>query len=259
MNRLLLASAAMGGALILAGPVLAADLAARPSYKAPPPVAAPVQFTWTGCHIGAHIGGGWGNKQWEDLGGDDISDNTSYATNGFLGGGQIGCDYQWGGPVVFGIEGSFAGTSIKGSGVQPFESETAAVSSKIDWLATLTGRVGFAVDHALIYVKGGGAWVREKHTTREVTAGDELEIQSQTLTSNRSGWLFGAGIEYAFLPNWSAKLEYNFMDFGTKSFLFDQLSEDPVSIKQQLHTITFGVNYRFNSGLWGKAPVVARY
>ena len=268
MKTLLLASATIGGALILTGPVLAADLGPRPAYKAPPPIAAPVRLTWTGCHIGAHVGGGWGTKQWFDNGEggvvDDLSDNTSYTVNGFLGGGQLGCDYQWGGPVVIGIEGSIAGTSIKGSGIQPFETfkdnTFNTVQSKIDWLATLTGRVGFSVDHALIYVKGGGAWVRDKHTQTETEFEDAAtDVQSQTVSSSRAGWLFGAGIEYAFLPNWSAKLEYNFMDFGDKSVFFDQLSENTVNIKQQLHTVTFGVNYRFNWGLFGKSPVVASY
>src|ERR1700674_1895471 len=174
MKRLLLASTALGG-LILAGPALAADLGPRPAYKAPPPIAAPVQFTWTGCHIGAHVGGGWGTKQWFDRGEpdvfDDISDNTSYTVNGILGGGQLGCDYQWGGPVVFGIEGSFAGTNIKGTGVTDLNTNTTGsgttVDTKLDWLATLTARVGFTADHALIYVKGGGAWVKEKHTLTE--------------------------------------------------------------------------------------------
>jgi len=257
MRKLLLAGMA-SAALLAVGSAEAADLGVRPSYKAPPPVAAPVQFTWTGCHIGAHIGGGWGTKQWEDQG-DDISDNTSYTTNGFLGGGQIGCDYQWGGPIVFGIEGSISGTDLKGTGVQPFEPEQATISTKIDWLATLTGRVGFTVDRALIYAKGGVAWAREKHTVTEFS---EDGSDAQTLATTRTGGLFGAGIEYAFLPNWSAKLEYNFMDFGHKSFLFTELAEggaSPVSVKQQLHTITFGVNYRFNWGLFGKAPDMARY
>jgi outer membrane immunogenic protein len=202
-------------------------------------------FGWTGCYIGAHVGAGWGTKQWEDTG-DDISDNTSYTTNGALGGGQIGCDYQLSSPFVVGVEGSFSGSGIKGSGVQPFEAEQASVSTKINWLATLTGRIGVTADRALIYVKGGGAWVKEKHTTTEHGVGeDEGEVFSQTLSSTRSGWLLGAGIEYAITSNWSAKVEYNYMDFGRKNFLFNELSEDPVSIRQDLHTIKVGVNYRF--------------
>jgi outer membrane immunogenic protein len=203
----------------------------------PPPVA-----SWTGCYVGGHVGSGWGNKIWEDRGGDDISDNTSYGTTGFLGGLQVGCDYQWFGRVVVGAEGSFSWTDIKGTGSLPFEPEQSTFSTKIDWLTTASGRIGFTADKALIYAKAGAAWVREKHTLTEL---DEGVIARSTVDTNRVGWLFGAGLEYLILPNWSAKIEYNYIDFGTKDVLFAGLAEDPASVKQQLHTIKFGVNYRF--------------
>jgi len=85
----------------------AADLGARPTYKAPPLVAAtPVPFSWTGFFIGGHIGGGWGKKTWIDLG-DDNSDNTSYNVSGVLGGVQAGFNYQIA-SLVAGVEGDFS-------------------------------------------------------------------------------------------------------------------------------------------------------
>jgi outer membrane immunogenic protein len=237
MKKALLGGVALV-ALALPGIAQAADLPLRraPIATAPVPV-----WTWTGCYVGGHVGSGWGNKIWEDRGGDDISDNTSYGTTGFLGGVQVGCDYQWG-VVVLGAEGSFSWTNIKGTGSLPFEPEPSTITTKIDWLTTAAGRIGFTADKALIYAKAGAAWVREKHTLTEL---DEGVAASVTIDSKRVGWLFGAGIEYMIAPNWSAKLEYNYIDFGTKDVLFTGLADDPASVKQQLHTIKFGLNYRF--------------
>ena len=211
----------------------------RLPYRAPPP---PPVASWTGCYIGGHVGSGWGTKTWEDRAGDDFSDNASYGVNGFLGGLQVGCDYQWFGPVVIGAEGSFSWSDIKGSGALPFEAEQSIFQTKIEWLTTAAGRIGFTADKALIYAKAGAAWAEEKHTLKEFEDG---ALRSVTLDSKRVGWLFGAGLEYLIVPNWSAKIEYNYIDFGTKDLLFVGLADSPASVKQQLHTIKFGVNYRF--------------
>src|SRR5215475_4922649 len=134
------------------GSVLAADLPAKaPYYKAPP-----AYSSWTGCYLGAHIGAGWGTKAWRDE--DDIT-FSSYNVNGLLGGGQVGCDYQFAHRVVIGVQGSFSGTNIKGEGPVNFSDEK-SLESKINWIGTATARVGFTADSALIYVKGGGAWLR---------------------------------------------------------------------------------------------------
>jgi outer membrane immunogenic protein len=92
--------------------------------------------------------------------------------------------------------------------------------------------------------------VRERHATVEHEESDEFIAASVRVT--RSGWLVGTGIEYAITPTWSAKIEYNYMDFGTKNVLFD-LSGDPASVKQQLHSVKFGINYRF----WGPGGAAA--
>jgi outer membrane immunogenic protein len=231
----------------------AADLPVRMPVKSPP-IIAPA-WSWTGCYIGAHAGSGWGDKYWTDRAGGDISDNVSYPTSGFLAGGQAGCDYQVD-RIVFGIEGSYSWASIRGDGVPPRELENTTFETRMSGLATLTGRLGFVADRALIYAKGGGVWARERHTVSEFELADEVRTEqlSQSITTNRFGWLFGAGIEYAITNNWSSKIEYNYMDFGDKSYLFERVSEDPVGIRQHLHTIKFGVNYRLN---WG--PVVAAF
>ncbi len=185
MKKLLLASASV--LALNLGAATAADLGPRPVYKAPPPVAAPVPFSWTGFYIGAHIGSGWGTKEWDDAkpnatacshtsppgqfcfvppgpGVGPITEglifNSSHTVNGFLGGGQIGFNYQvgwwvWGAEV----QGSFA--DLTGHGTCGFEG-LLNCSSKVDGIATFAGRLGFAVDRALIYMKGGGAWAHDK-------------------------------------------------------------------------------------------------
>jgi outer membrane immunogenic protein len=249
MKKLLL-STVSGAACVLA-PVSvasAADLPARPLLAAPAPVLIP--FTWTGCYIGGHVGGGWGTKTWSDLGGDDFSDNTSYNVNGIVGGVQGGCDYQFigpwfGVPWVVGIEGKWSWTDLKGSSALPFEAEQSVFDTRVHWIATLTGRLGLAAfDRGLIYVKGGGAWARERHTLTEFIP-EEAGTASVSVDVSRSGWTIGTGIEWAFARNWSAKLEYNFMDFGSKTVLFSPLADDPSAVDQRIHTFTVGLNYRF--------------
>jgi outer membrane immunogenic protein len=120
----------------------------------------------------------------------------------------------------------------------------------------------------MIYVKGGVAWADTDHTV------DFLGHSILTASSTRTGAMVGAGIEHAFAPNWSAKIEYNFMDFNTDNLGFGLAnggcsdtvkSESRIScdrtvnadVTQKIHLVKFGLNYRFN---WGApAPVAARY
>src|SRR5260370_31923009 len=110
----------VGGLARWAGaPARAADLGPRPAYKAPPIVAPVPLFTWTGCYIGAHIGGGWGRKDWSNVPPSDNIDFSDSRTvhddvSGILGGGQIGCDYQFAPNWVVGIEGSCSGSGSTG-------------------------------------------------------------------------------------------------------------------------------------------------
>jgi outer membrane immunogenic protein len=295
MRKMLLASASVFA--LSAGAANAADLGPRPVYKAPPPVAAPVPFSWTGFYIGGHLGSGWGTMEWDDPnkpnqtacshtsppgqicfttgpgpGPGPITQglvfNSSHTVNGFLGGGQVGFNYQvgwwvWGAE----IQGSFA--DLTGHGACGFEGFLNC-SSKVDGIATFAGRLGFAVDRALIFVKGGAGWAHDKFSvtnsgliavcTSEGCATSEV-VPGRSISSSRWGWMWGTGVEYAFLPNWSAKLEYDFLDLGTKSFFVNDVL-GTFDIKQRIHLVKFGINYHFNWGKapWaGKAPVVASY
>jgi len=223
MKRIAVLGTTALAAVMVVGAAQAADMPVKaPIYAAP--------FNWIGFYIGAHVGAGWSTKEWSEVG----IVFANYNLNGFLGGGQIGYNWQ-SGWAVFGVEADASLADIKGSFFE------GGISSKIDSLGTVTARFGGAVDHALVYVKGGGAWAHDKH-----------EIEGLSSSETIWGWTVGAGVEYAFAPNWSGKVEYNFLDFGKHTFTFEPipLQED---IRQTVHTVKFGINYRFGG------PMVARY
>jgi outer membrane immunogenic protein len=155
---------------------------------------------------------------------------------------------------VLGVEGDwdwadFEGTTPCGL-VNIFSCHT-----KVDWTADVAGRVGFTWDRALIYAKGGVAWAHSDYNTSLPLLADigSSIPNSLDFSDTRVGGLFGAGVEYAFLPNWSAKIEYDFMDFGTKTYNNTLFSSPGLvvtansSIREVISTVKFGVNYRF----WG--------
>ena len=228
------------------GAAQAADIA-RPAPPAPAPIAI---FTWTGCYIGGHVGFGWGDKTWRD----PAFSNVEFAhtkPDGALGGGQIGCDYQTG-QWVFGIEGQASWADLSASAFDTLSVDTTA-TSKIDALGTITGRIGYTWDRSLLYVKGGAAWARDKYS------GFDSLGPVYSASETRWGWTVGGGWEYSFAPNWSFKVEYNFMDFGDKDTTFTDFTgaSFPFRIDQQVQTVLVGINYRF--GNFGKSPVIARY
>jgi outer membrane immunogenic protein len=241
MRRTLLAVAS-----VLAGSILtanAADMAARPLYKAPPP--APV-FSWTGCYVGGNLGGGKTHKHFEFAADGQLFDEGTLDQGGFVGGGQLGCDYQFGSNFVVGVQGMFDGTTIKGtetffSGIDQFNEQYAV---KLHWFTTLTGRVGFlATPSLLLYGKGGAAWVNER-----IDYVPGAEVVASTGNTTRSGWVAGAGIEWMFAPQWSAFVEYNHMGFGTKNmnlnFVVDGSFDFTESVKQSVDVVVVGVNWR---------------
>jgi len=223
MKKIVLLGTAALTVFVAASAALAADI----PTKAPAPYVA-AQVNWTGFYIGAHVGAGWSTAEWREVG---IPQGT-YNLNGFLGGGQIGYNWQ-SGWAVFGVEADASWTDIKGSS-DCFTFDFCR--SKIDALGTITARFGGTVDHALIYVKGGGAWAHEKQFFANIP-------DSKT----KWGWTVGGGVEYAFAPNWSGKVEYDFL--GRTTFAFDR---EPFDIQQTVHTVKFGINYRFGGLMGGR-------
>jgi outer membrane immunogenic protein len=273
--------------LMTIAPASAADLGRRPVYKAPPPVpvAVPV-FSWTGCYIGGHVGYGWGRDRVsipnlaataevppEEVAGISVPPATA-DTRGPIGGGQVGCDYQFAPNWVIGLEGAAAAADIKGDLTRsvPFTIPgdgtvviTGTAHGKTEWLTSVTGRLGWAWDRWLIYGKGGAAWAGDRYSLDIPIFGEHDEARV-----TRTGWTVGAGIEWAFWNNWSAKVEYDFYDFGTRSVtLAGTLTGGPtllppgpvtvpgVDINERISTVKVGINYRFGWG--GVGPTVARY
>jgi outer membrane immunogenic protein len=232
MARLL----ACAGALTIAfsTSAFAADMP-RPVTKAPAMVTAPM-FNWSGFYVGLHAGYGWGDKTWSAGG----IGSVDFEVDGFLGGGQIGVDYQTG-PLVWRAEADISATNIDGN--RSIAGGLLSVRTEVDWMATATLGLGVTTGPALFYVKGGAAWADEEHR------GSLLGLTASA-GETRSGWVVGAGLEYMLASNWSAKLEYNYLDFGEDRVSLGGL---PVDIEQEIHVVKFGVNYRFATG--GKAPV----
>jgi outer membrane immunogenic protein len=252
MKRLL-ALACGAAALIAGGAANAADLPARPAPPRAPVFVAPV-YNWTGFYIGINGGGAWAHKCWDFLGvGAVLAREGCHDPDGGLFGGQVGFNWQTG-AFVFGVE--FAGdwASLEGNNrslVFPLETNR----SKIDAIASFTGRVGYAWDAALLYVKGGGAWVDDKYDARITTTG----ILVDSASGSRGGWTVGGGFEYGFAPNWSVGVEYMHYDFGNRNVTFAPAAciggacVDRIS--QTVDAVTARLNWRFG---WG-GPVVARY
>jgi len=233
---LMLLAAAIG---LAAGQASAADLPRKAPAYIPPP--APPPMTWTGCYLGANIGGAFGDASATFTNFGEVSANGS----GFAGGGQIGCDYQFAGPWVIGFRNMFDGTSNKRSGT--FASGPLAgtvINFNNQWFDTLTGRLGYAVAPAwLLYFQGGAAW---GHTSTNATVGG---IQVAQTSNTRTGWTIGGGVEWMFAPHWSAFLEGNYMDFGGPSGTAVAAgicaAGCAYSTKATETTVLVGVNYRF--------------
>jgi outer membrane immunogenic protein len=245
----MLGSAMFSSALL--GSALAADMA--PAYKVPPPP--PPMFSWTGIYIGIHGGGAWAFKEWTTtntgINGRFLDQHTA---TGVLGGGQIGFNFQTG-PVVLGAEAQFSWSDLDGTSGCGF-STGLDCHTKADWLSTAAGRLGLAFDRTLVFVKAGGAWIHDKY---DIT-GTFRPFPVVRATQSRSGWMFGTGVEHAFYGNWSAKVEYDYLDFGNKIVNFTGLTaltgyDEPVDIRQRVHLVKFGLNYRFGYD----GPVAARY
>jgi outer membrane immunogenic protein len=241
-SLMLLAAATIG---LAASQALAADLPRKaPAYvpPAPPPV------TWTGCYIGANIGGVFGRAN-ADFGFGSVSSDNS----GFAGGGQIGCDYQFAGGWVIGFRNMFDGTSLSRSATfVDGVGNIATVDFHNNWFDTLTGRLGYSWAPAwLLYGQGGVAWAKN---SADVTING---FDFGTFSRTRSGWTAGGGIEWMFAPGWSAFLEGNYMDFGHQSnTVFDGgvcSLGCAVNTTTTASNILVGVNYRFG-GLFGKSP-----
>jgi len=241
-------AALVGLGVVLGQPAIAADIS-RPVYKAPPPP--PPMYRWTGCYVGGHVGGLWANKDWTLAAPDPVTPLGSHNANSWIAGLQAGCDYQFYGGFVIGIQGDYAWTDANGSFVDTVDGVTD--QTRIRSLGTVTGRIGYAWDRLLGYVKGGWAWERDNYDRFTIPGGALAGTASET----RPGWTIGVGAEYAFTNFLSGFIEYNHYDFGTRTVTFVDAAgafNDNIDIRERKDVVKVGVNLR-----WGGGPVYARY
>jgi outer membrane immunogenic protein len=215
----------LGTALVAFAPAaLAADLGTyRQASIKDEPVYAPA-FTWTGFYAGAQVGYGWGETEFTYGPG-----SISFDQDGWFGGGFIGFNWQKD-RFVFGIEGDANAADIEFSesvGALQFE-------SSVDALFSIRGRIGLAHERWLVFATGGWAWADIED--RASAGGPGVSVDDTV-----DGWTLGGGVEYAFTPNWTARVEYRHYDFDESNII-------PISGLEQeldLDTVSAGVAYKF--------------
>jgi outer membrane immunogenic protein len=230
----------------MAAPAVAADMAVQ---AAPVPYIAPM-YNWSGFYIG--INGGWGSSrnryEWTGPGVLALAYGAD-STGGTIG-GQVGYNWQ-AGSWVFGLEAQYNWADLNKAYYGP--AGTWSVGSKVDALGFFTGRIGYAANNALFYVKGGAA----------VANNDQWAawngVNFATASNTRWGGTVGVGLEYGFSPNWSFGVEYMHAWLGNNDYQWvnANLAWNNLHVSQDIDVVTLRLNYRF--GGVGKNPVVARY
>jgi len=217
----------------------AADMPVR--VAPPPPV-----YNWNGFYIGGNFGGVWDNGT--------LTDNFTGASfsggslSRFIGGGQIGYNWQVSPQFVLGVEWMFDGTSpnnttntvtVAGPNFGPTVIQG---STTTNWVTTVAARFGYAANSWLFYGKAGGGWVHDSATVTDINDGISVSASNTT-----GGWLAGAGIEYGFTPNWTMKIEYDHLGLSdvTRSGFTTVFPSDSVTLSRRLNMVTVGVNYKF--------------
>ena len=217
MKKLLLA----GASLLAMGVVSAsaADLPARMPAKAPAYVA-PMAYSWTGFYLGLNGGYGFGRSEF-----NGTLPSGSFDAGGGLFGATVGYNWQTG-PVVFGLEGDIDWSGMRGSGT----CGGLSCSTRNDYLATIRGRLGYAMDRWMPYITGGAAIGNVK--TSIAGFGDT--------NNTKAGWTLGGGIEASLMGPWTAKVEYLHVDLGEAD-----TAVAGTSAKFTSDIIRGGINYKF--------------
>lgn len=279
MKRIQVAIA--GLAALSIGAVCGTAGAADMAVKAPLRPAAPA-WSWSGCYVGGYVGGAGGRDvnatEPVSLGGAFPAGTFYNAPLGapysaglgssVIGGGSLGCNWQWNSPLVVGIEGDIGAMRLRSSVVDPnsiptLGGDTTSTARLGDWYGVIAGRIGYGFGRTLIYAKGGAAFSTVHGTWVDncTTGGCGAGTLNASGSTNVTGGAFGGGLEYAFDRHWSVKAEYLFLALdrtlnvcgpggataagstfcGTEKF-------------NGVHTGVVGLNYHFD---WA-GPMVAR-
>lgn len=268
MKKLCLTAAALS---LITGFASAADLPARTYTKAPPVVAA--AYNWSGFYVGLNVGGAWGdhsvtyNPQYTGapagFPAQAATDGSrTFRPSGVSAGGQAGYNWQVS-QFVFGIEADIEYLGLKNSYTTPVlifpgvADYFFTTSVRQDWMATIRPRVGVAFDRFLVYVTGGVAFSEVSFAQTVSFAGAPPSTGIGSASATKTGWVAGAGFEYAFAPRWSARFEYLHSDFGSIGFTAvttTALINSTSSASFRTDLARVGVNYSFGGG-----AVVAKY
>jgi outer membrane immunogenic protein len=247
MRKTIFAGAALS---LLSLPATAADLGV-------PPVASQA-FSWTSCYAGAHVGGDFASHDITDpvqlvqdsLAGPGTTTGVTtvnISSTGFIGGGQIGCDYQFDARWVLGAAGDFAGSTLDGRSTVALPAglagEQATVNVKTDFLSSATVRLGYAFDRVLIYAKGGAAWTEDQYAATGIFQATPFNFTGIDI---RTGFTAGAGIAWAAGGPWTVSLEYDYYQFPHANVLMSDAVNavsGPVDTKQSIQVVKLGVDF----------------
>jgi outer membrane immunogenic protein len=260
MKKIVLATvlAALGSAS-----ALAADLPARGMY-AKAPMMTPID-SWAGLYIGGNVGYGWGTGNtdavYNPTGTGAANASLGSKSNGVIGGGQIGYNWQ-AGSFVYGLEADIDGAGLRSTSRQglidtagfaePAATSFVTATNKLDWFGTVRGRLGLTVTpNFLLYGTGGFAFGGVDNSANTQFSTTPGASAAASVNTTRTGWTAGAGAEWMFAHNWSAKLEYLYLDLGKSSATGNETPAlTPVAATYTWHNqeniVRVGVNYHFN-------------
>jgi outer membrane immunogenic protein len=249
MKRILLTTVSLA-MLGFMHPGQAADLA---MYKKAPAATTP-EYDWSGFYVGAAGGYGFGNHDLNNINGPATSfgnATANYSSQGGLGGGEIGYNWQ-SGHIVVGVEADLFGAAINGTDSAAvaagtaFPGVTAADRDSLRWTGSLRARGGITVDRLMLFFTGGWAYGDIDHTSTDPTFGtDKFTVHANGLTA-------GGGIAYALTNNLIGKVEYRYYNFDSYSRT-PPTGALPYNVSSTYSSVLVGLDYKFGG------PVVAKY
>lgn len=225
MKRFLLSSVGVIAVAGLFGAASAADMSRpRPIATKAPPLAP--YYNWSGFYAGINGGGDWGTSKWS-------APHTRFDVKGGMFGGQLGYNWQFG-QFVYGLEGDIDWTDLRGT-ANLVNCNGLACRTRNDFLSTVRGRVGYAIDRWMPYATGGLAVGNIRATVPGFAGVDKTN----------AGWTVGAGVEFAIVGNWTAKAEYLHVDLGNTGcgMACGFPAGNNVGLKSEV--VRGGINYRF--------------
>lgn len=223
MKALRVALLAAAAAFATIPSAIAADLGGGPPRRSVKdvPYAAPSVFSWTGLYVGAHLGYGWSDVDWEGV-------SNSLGGSGALAGGQIGYNWQKG-ALVYGLEADASSSWVDGS--------TSGFGHSVDWAMSMRGRLGVAFydNRTLLYGTAGVAWADIDYSAPGFGGYSKTHF----------GWVAGGGIEHMLNQNLSARVEYLYYDFNDATAPAGTLAGASTKLDPTMQTVRFGINLKF--------------